>query len=139
MLISLNSRYNLSTFAMKCTSLNLSLTGCFGPNGKTSRRILGSSASSKVSTLLRNPIRKGLSCPTEGFPKHVFLSHTDQFGMISHFFLMLYTIKCISCVFISFLRKSLSSPSSTSNNLRPCSTRLIFLLELKLKAVHRLF
>ena len=134
MLFSLNSQTNLSTSARKCTSLKLSLTGCFGPNDKTSRTNFGSSAPSSVTKLLWDPFRKGLSCLSDSFA-NLSLSRlliNSEWSLIS--FLMLYTIEGNSSFFTSFLRLPLSSPSFSSNNLRPCSAQLIsFLKSLSLK------
>ena len=124
-LFSLYSRTNLAKSARKCTSLNWSLTGCFGPNDETSRTNFGSSTPSSVTTLLWDPFRKGLSCLSDSFANlslSILLINLE-WSLIS--FLLLYTIEGNSSFFACFLRMAIFSPNFSSNNLRPCSARLI--------------
>ena len=110
-LFSHNSRTSLSTSARKCTSLNLSLTGCLGLNDKISSTKFVSSRPSIITTLLWEPFRSGLSYLSDSlssFPLSLFW-HIAEWFLISR--LMLPTTNGISSG-LTFSIKLLLSVSS---------------------------
>ena len=124
-LFSRNSRTSLTTSARKCTSLNLSLTGCLGPNYRMSCTNFGSSRPSIITTLLWEPFRSDLSCLSgslSSFPLSLFWTIAEWF-LISR--LMQLTTDGISSVFTFSLKLLLSVSSCSLNTLRPFSARFI--------------